>query len=143
MLHGSTEPDRFATLIYAELDAREHRICYCNAGHEAPMLFSGGGPPRRLRKGGMLVGFMEMAEFEDECLAVEPGDFVLAWSDGVTDAENAQEEPFGEARLEALLEGLRMQDADAILRRVVEAVDAHAGGARQLDDLTLIVIKRI
>lgn len=142
MLHRSTGPDRFATLIYAVLDAREHRICYCNAGHEPPLLYAGAGVPRRLRAGGMLAGFMEDAAYEDECIDMAPGDFVVAYSDGITDAENALEEPFGEDRLLDLLNGCRDLDPADTVREVVAAVDRHCGKARQFDDLTLIVLKR-
>jgi len=142
MLHRSTEPERFATLIYAVLDARRNSISYCNAGHEPPLLFSASGPPRRLRTGGMLVGFMEEAAYEDECVDLEPGDFVVAYSDGVTDAETSREEPFGEERLIGLLAGLRGLDPEAMVKRVLAAVEEHVSGAPQLDDLTLIILKR-
>ncbi len=143
MLHRSTEPERFATLVYSVLDAKAHRICYCNAGHEPPLHFSGEGEPRRLKTGGMLVGFMEEADYEDECVDLAPGDFIVAYSDGVTDAENPTEEPFGEQRLIDLLGDLRDLEPKQMLESLLAAVEDHAGEAPQFDDLTLVILKRM
>jgi len=142
MLYRSTEPERFATLIYAVLDANEHRICYCNAGHEPPLHFPAAGGFRRLERGGMLLGFMEDASFEDECVGLSPGDFIVAYSDGITDAESAAEEPFGESRLIAVLEAARALDPAPMLAKVLEEVGSHAAGVPQFDDMTLIILRR-
>ncbi|MBC8366525.1 serine/threonine-protein phosphatase, partial [bacterium] len=143
MLHRSTEPERFATLVYAVLDAESNHICYCNAGHEPPLHFSGSGEIRRLSTGGMLVGFMEEASYEDECLDVAAGDVIVAYSDGVTDAENPAEEQFGEERLIEVLQGAADLDPKEMLARVIEAVEAHAGEAPQFDDVTIVILKRM
>jgi phosphoserine phosphatase RsbU/P len=143
MLYRSTEPERFATLIYAVLDAQGNRICYCNAGHEPPFHFPKIGEPRRLSTGGMLTGFMEEASYEDECVELASGDFIFAYSDGVTDAENLSEEQFGEERLIEVLEDVRELDPEPMLAKVLEAVEAFAGEAAQFDDMTIIILKRM
>jgi phosphoserine phosphatase RsbU/P len=143
MLHRSTEPERFATLIYAVLDAEANRICYCNAGHEPPLHFSMSGEVQRLTVGGMLVGFMEDATYEDECADIAAGDFIVAYSDGVTDAENTKEEQFGEERLLEVLQSAADLNPKEMLACLMEAVEAHAGEAAQFDDVTVVILKRM
>ncbi|MCI0452571.1 MAG: SpoIIE family protein phosphatase [Candidatus Latescibacteria bacterium] len=144
LIYQSTDPEKFATLFFAVLDAPGGALAFCNAGHEYPMLFKkGGGEPARLVTGGMALGVLEEFPYEEDAARMDPGDTLIVYSDGITDAVNEFDQPFGEDRLRGVVTEHASGRADEILNRVVAAVKAHEGGAPRIDDLTLIVVKRI
>lgn len=143
LLFRSTEPEKFATLFYGILDRRLNAMTYCNAGHEPPLHFPADQPPRRLETGGLMVGVIEEFAYEDDVCHLAPGDLVVVYSDGVTDMNNAAEEPFGEARLTELIAQHRELSAAALIETVAAAVREHAGDLLPLDDVTLVAIKRL
>ncbi len=103
LLYKSTDSQKFATLFYGILDSARHEFCYCSAGHDNPFLFRGGEKPIRLQTGGLILGFMSDSKYEDETVKLNPGDLLVIYSDGITEAMNKDEEEFGEARLESVL----------------------------------------
>jgi sigma-B regulation protein RsbU (phosphoserine phosphatase) len=143
LLFRSTSPEKFATLFYAVLDRRLNAITYGNAGHEPPLHFHADQPPRRLATGGLMVGVIEDFAYEDDVCPLAPGDLVVIYSDGVTDMNDAAEEPFGEERLTELIAQHRDLSAAALIETVAAAVRAHAGDVLPLDDLTLVAVKRV
>ncbi len=130
---------RYATVFFATLTA-SGELTYCNAGHNPPLVH-GSGAVRRLTSGGMPVGFFKDAPYEDARVQLLPGDVVVIYSDGVTEALNTDGEEFGEERLLALLEAHREATAADILATLVESVQAFAAGAPQHDDVTALVVK--
>lgn len=142
MLCASTDDEKFVTLFYAELDAVSHRLTYCNAGHEPPFLAVGTGETRQLDPGGVALGVMETIQYERNEIELGAGAVFVIYSDGVTDATNAGNEAFGVARLVATIEASRSGSAVEIVDAIVAAVDAHAGGEPQFDDVTVVVLKR-
>jgi serine phosphatase RsbU (regulator of sigma subunit) len=144
LLFRSTDPEKFATCFYAVLDPAAHTLDYANAGHERPLLFGGddGAAPRRLIRGGLMLGALAEWSYQSETVPLAPGDLVVCYSDGVTDARNADGEEFGEARLIDLVRAARPAPAAVVLERIVAAVQAHVAGAPQFDDLTLVVLRR-
>jgi sigma-B regulation protein RsbU (phosphoserine phosphatase) len=144
LIYQSTDPEKFATLFFAVLDTNGGGLAFCNAGHEYPMLFKqGGGPPARLITGGMALGVLEEFPYEEDAARMDPGDTLIVYSDGITDAVNEFDQPFGEERLQKCVTDHAGERAEDIMNRVVSAVKAHEGGAPRIDDLTLIVVKRI
>jgi sigma-B regulation protein RsbU (phosphoserine phosphatase) len=144
LIYQSTDPEKFATLFYAVLDAPGGALAFCNAGHEYPMLFkSGTEAPTRLVTGGMALGVLEEFPYEEGGARMEPGDTLIVYSDGITDAVDELEQPFGEKRLQECVRKHASDSAATIMERVVEAVKAHERGTPRIDDLTLLVIKRI
>ncbi|MEE9271050.1 MAG: GAF domain-containing SpoIIE family protein phosphatase [Candidatus Krumholzibacteria bacterium] len=137
-----TDDERFVTLFYGVLDEREHRLTFCNAGHEMPIVVSKDGSLDRLPPGGMALGVSEQLPHEEDSVSIEPGGVVVIFSDGITDATNKKEEPFGAEALISLVKEHRKEPAAILVDRVIEAVNAHAGGAPQMDDLTIVVVKR-
>ena len=142
LLHQSTSPDKFVTLFYSLLDSSKHTLTYCNAGHDNPFLFSGSGEPKRLGTGGLVLSIMEDFPYEEEVVALSPGDVVVVYSDGITEAVDPAQTQFGDRNIESVVAARRTLDAAGIIDGIVGAVREHAGSAPQADDMTIVVIKR-
>ncbi len=144
LIYQSTDPEKFATLFYAVLDASAGSLSFCNAGHEYPMLFAkSGAAPARLVTGGMALGVLEEFPYEEDVAKMVPGDTLIVYSDGIPDAVNEFDQPFGEDRLRACVTEHAGESAADIMARVVDSVKAHERGSPRIDDLTLIVVKRL
>ncbi len=130
---------RFASFFYGRLDADRGRFTYANAGHPAPVLVRSDGGVERLRQGGGVLGVDPAWSFDEHEIAVGPGDRLVLFTDGVTEATNGDGAEFGEDRLVGLLRAWRSLDATALTSRVTDAVRAFVGGAPQ-DDVTLVVL---
>ncbi len=141
-LYQSTSPEKFATLFYGILDTKNHTLTYCNAGHEPPILIGKSGEVLRLMKGGTVVGIMDGFAFQETVTGFQPGDILVAFSDGVTEAMNRDREQFGEKSLTDLLRENVGNSAEAVVQEIVKAVRTHAGEAPQYDDITALVVRR-
>jgi sigma-B regulation protein RsbU (phosphoserine phosphatase) len=130
---------KYATVFHATLD-KGGVLTYCNAGHNPPLLYGASGL-RRLESGSMPVGFFEHAPYADEKEQLHPGDALVVYSDGVTEALDVQGQEFGEERLVAILQEHHNEDAAAILDAIIEAVKTFARGAAQHDDVTAMAVK--
>ncbi len=133
----------YVTVVYGILSPRDGKFQYVNAGHAFPILASPGGEkPRHLETGGTFLGILEDVEYELGEIALQPGEALLLYSDGVTDIQNEQGELWGRERLEELLLGHILQTAEQIRNAIYEAALQHKGDAEQFDDFTLVVLKR-
>ena len=141
LLLNSTAENRFATLFYAELDYTNHKLLYCNAGHDAP-ISNLSNQILRLDKGGLLLGCFEFAEYENGSKSFEPGEILLIFSDGVTEAMNEYEEEFGEERLINVLKSNVNSTSKELIDKIVYEVKVHSNKVEQSDDITLMVVKR-
>jgi len=130
---------RYATLLYGQLSA-DGKLMFCNAGQNPPLLYGVDGL-RRIESGGMPVGMFEMAPYACDTLMMQPGDTLVLYTDGVTEAHNVAGEEFGEARLVQVMERYTRGSADIILEQIVNAVTEFAHGAEQYDDVTALVVK--
>ncbi|NNE43692.1 MAG: SpoIIE family protein phosphatase, partial [Gemmatimonadetes bacterium] len=135
-----TQPNRFASLLYGQLNPADRSFRYVNAGHPAGLVVGRDGSIRRLEEGGLLLGVQSGAEYSVGEVRFEPGETLLLYSDGVTDVLNAEGEDFGPARLEKLLPLVAHLSGPAIIERIVSSVDAFVAGGLP-DDLTLLVAK--
>jgi serine phosphatase RsbU (regulator of sigma subunit) len=143
LLFQSTDDEKFATVFYAILDPHRHQLCYANAGHNDPFLFSASGAaPVRLTTGGLVLGILPSFPFQEETIALNPGDVLLIYSDGITEAVNADNEDFGEHRLIALVQQNLPLPAGELIEKIIAAVKAFASNEPQRDDITLVVAKR-
>ncbi len=141
-LFRRTGPEKFATFFYGILDGNRNEMTYCNAGHEPPFLFSRSGEPARLSEGGTVIGIGDAFPFQDAAVCLQCGDIFVAFSDGITEAANERGGRFGEANLSQLVKensGLR---AAELIEKIVCTVLDCAGKTPQLDDMTVLVIKR-
>ena len=142
LLYRSTDPEKFATLFYGILDFAKHKLTYSNAGHENPFLFGTNSSPGRLETGGTVLGVVENFPFEQDTVSMNPGDLLVIFSDGITEAFDVSDNQFGENQLAEVIKKHKNEPAETITNRIIEAVRQHAGAAPQADDLTLVVIKR-
>ena len=130
---------RFLTTFYGML-SRDGSLTYSNAGHNPPILVTRDGV-RRLETGGLILGLFDHAVFEEETFMLSPGDFVISFSDGVTEAFNAAGEEFTDARLIACVESHRGDSPQAVLDALLASVRTFSGGAAQSDDVTIVVVR--
>jgi sigma-B regulation protein RsbU (phosphoserine phosphatase) len=91
----------------------------------------------------MALGVLEEFPYEEGSFTLKPGDTLVVFSDGIPDATNEFDHPFGEDRLRALVETHRDAPAAELIDRIIDAVNEHEGESRQLDDLTLVVVRRL
>jgi len=134
--------NRFATLLYFDLRDNDGAVGLVNGGHMPPVLVSAGGY-HELQRGDMALGMMPGAAYREQHQDVQPGEMLIGYSDGLTEALNAAGEFYGEDRLRAVFAGLASLSAKQAGERILESVDAFIGTTRPYDDLSLIVLKRL
>ncbi len=140
-LYESTQPNKYVTLVYAELDPGARRLRYVNAGHIPPFLVRADGSCGRLTDGGPALGLIEAAPYEAGEVDLGRGDLVAMVTDGATEAVSVDGEEFGDARIEDALRGCAGRSAALALETVVGAVTSWAGPAGCSDDLTVLTLK--
>jgi phosphoserine phosphatase RsbU/P len=135
------EIGRYATMFFGILDDQGH-LEYINAGHPSPFLIRNGVAEDVFTEGSYPVGLVPEAEYTTVCLKLEPGDTLVLFSDGVTEAMDPAEQLFGVPRLKDVLMGVATQTPlDELQTKVLDAVENFARGASQADDLTLLLVR--
>ena len=142
LLYLSTSPEKFVTLFYAILDPKLHQLAFSNAGHDNPFLLTADGHTERLGTGGMVLSILEDFPYEEALVSMGPGDVLVVYSDGITEAVNTSEVQFGEERLAKVIQEHRHESASGLLECIVKEVKTFAGGMAQADDMTLLIVKR-
>jgi len=138
----NTGGSKFVTFFWGFLDTEAMTLTYVNAGHNYPYLLHADGSFERLDKGGMILGVMKTTiPYEEGTVHLSPGDILFLFTDGVSEAMNRDMQEYGEARIEAALRRLSTETAQSMLERLYEDILAHAGGAQQSDDITMMVLK--
>jgi serine phosphatase RsbU (regulator of sigma subunit) len=132
---------RFVTAFFGQLSP-SGALLYCNAGHNPPLLLSAGGL-QHLNVGGPVLGVFDAFQFKVGCAQLDPGDTLVMFSDGVTEAENADGDEFGDSRLEACLIAMAATPAPELLAAIDNEVRTFCGAAAPRDDLTIMVVKRV
>ncbi|HYN10775.1 MAG TPA: PP2C family protein-serine/threonine phosphatase [Vicinamibacterales bacterium] len=138
-------PSRFITLFYGLYDPRDGSLQYVNAGHLPPLLRRRNGTVERVMGStgsGVALGMFEEATYDSRRVVIEPGDLLVLFSDGITEAENAAGRAFDEAGLEAVIATHADHDPEAVGRAILKAVETYTADARLTDDLTALVLKR-
>lgn len=134
---------RFVTLMYGALRP-DGRLTYCNAGHNPPLVISSnnaGQIIRRLECGGPIVGLFEAATFEEETIALNPGDWLVVFSDGVSEAMSASGDEYGESRIVTVVEKHQGLEPRQLLEALFADVREFARGAPQSDDITAMILR--
>jgi len=139
IVYRNTDSDRFITFFYAQLDGPARRLTYVNAGHNPPFVMRSDGSHERLREGGAELGVFASRDYEMGAAQLSPGDRVVLFTDGVTEACSPAGEEFGETRLLHLLEDHRALSADELQAKILAVVAEFCGGRWQ-DDATLLVL---
>jgi serine phosphatase RsbU (regulator of sigma subunit) len=135
---------RFITLFYGVYDPRTGVLEFVNAGHLPPVLRRASGQIEQIgaESGGLALGMFEDAQYHPASVTIAPGDLLVLYSDGITEAENSAGRPFDETGLETVLTAQSERDPEHIGRAILAAVEAHAGEVKLADDLTALVMKR-
>ncbi|MBQ8158568.1 MAG: SpoIIE family protein phosphatase [Prevotella sp.] len=134
----------FVTVFYGIYDLNTNEIVYCNAGHNPPYILKSNGTVTPLPMSlDPMAGAIDGLEFHSQTCKLEPGDALVMFTDGVTEAMNVDFEEFGEERLERTLETVGGQSCEGINQTVKDQVASFAKGAEQSDDITLLTIKRL
>ena len=138
----SSSPNKFITMILADLDPATGEIRSLNAGHNPGMLVRADGAISQLTPGGMPLGLLPGASYHAQTLQIEPGELLCLYSDGITECESLDEEEFGEQRLEELLLEQRDQPLADIMKHIERTMDDFARGRSQSDDQTVVLLRR-
>jgi sigma-B regulation protein RsbU (phosphoserine phosphatase) len=142
LLFQSTDSSKFATFFYTILDIQKNCLCYCNAGHNYPILFHKDGSHHFLDTGGVILGGIPEYPFEENRIQVEQGDLLLLYSDGVSEAMSPEEVEFGlEKIIEVVKNNLGLGSGE-LLERIKDAVKSHTSCATQSDDITMVIVKK-
>jgi sigma-B regulation protein RsbU (phosphoserine phosphatase) len=143
MIMSDSRSDLFVTLFYAILEPGPGRLCYANAGHNPPLHFKTDSKTViELEAHGMAMGVLTGIELEQREVWIQPGELLLLYTDGVTDALNGAQEEFGLERLRDVVTAHRLRSAPDVVDAVIQAVSEFVGETPQFDDLTLVLLKR-
>jgi phosphoserine phosphatase RsbU/P len=143
LLYDVSTTNRYATFFYAQYDITSKKLSYVNAGHNPPFLIRKNGEVVMLTDGGPVVGMLPpiLVNYSKGEIQLESGDLLVGYTDGISESMNSDEEEWGEDKtLECLMSVMQLSARD-ILTQVVERADAFANGAKQHDDMTMIVVK--
>jgi phosphoserine phosphatase RsbU/P len=132
---------RFTTAFLAEYDTPRRVLHYINAGHNNPILRRASGLIERLDVGGLPLGIQPEAKYESASVTLAPGDWLIIFTDGLPEAENAREEEYGETRLLAAIAAGAATAPSELLKRLMAEVDLFVGSTPQHDDVTCLLVK--
>ena len=140
-LYAESIASMFVTCFYGVLDTRTGTVEYTNAGHNPPYLLGHDGRVTATPAiGGLFLGAFDKARYQRTTVQLEPGDSLVLFTDGISEAVNADDQQYGEPRLEACLAPLAGAAADQVVASVVADVDAFSAGAAQADDMTMMCL---
>jgi sigma-B regulation protein RsbU (phosphoserine phosphatase) len=141
LVYRSTAVHQFATFFLARVSADGRRMTYCNAGHNWPALLRRG-ERQWLQAGGTILGIMEDVVLEEESFDLAPGDLLVFYTDGISEATNVDGELYGEERLMDYVADLPPAlDPEAIALRILQEIERHLGRLEAQDDRTLVVLR--
>lgn len=141
----SSAAERYATFFYAQYDSSARELNYVNGGHHPPLLFRGRADGNsgllRLETGGPVVGLLPDCSYDQGRVNVQPGDVLVAFTDGISEAMNGAGLEWGEDQLTAVIQSNRALAAKELIRHIMDAADRHVADAPQHDDMTLVVLR--
>lgn len=141
LLWESTAPDQYVTAVYGVLDTKRRIFTYANAGHNPPILLSADGSFQRLNTGGLTLGFLEKANYQEEAIKLQPGDCLIFYTDGASEAKNELEEEFGEERLVQAARRGRHLPAQELQKEIYDQLRKFVGPSGLGDDITMLILK--
>jgi sigma-B regulation protein RsbU (phosphoserine phosphatase) len=142
LVYDSSASNRYATFFYAQYDPRTRSLIYVNAGHNAPIVCRAnrsGYDILRLEEGGTVLGLFPEVEYKQGCIQLQPCDLLVAFTDGISEAMNSADEEWDEQRLIQSICEAYGQQASEVLWHIQDSVDRFTAGAKQHDDMTLVV----
>jgi sigma-B regulation protein RsbU (phosphoserine phosphatase) len=143
LVYEASASNRYATFFYGQYDPAQGKFDFVNAGHNSPILLhrGDGGKVTRLEPGGTVVGLIENVEYQEGSVRISPGDLLVAFTDGISEAMNLDDEEWGEDRLLDSIRGCHAKTAQEMLEIIFAAATQFAGTAPQHDDMTLVVLR--
>jgi sigma-B regulation protein RsbU (phosphoserine phosphatase) len=144
LVYEASASNRYATFFYGQYDPTQGTFDYVNAGHNPPMLFhdaGGNGAVTRLEPGGTVIGLLESVHYHQGSVRLVPGDVLIAFTDGISEAMNLDDEEWGEDRLIDAVRECRRSSANQLLESIFDAATKFAGTAPQHDDMTVVVVR--
>lgn len=141
LLWESTAPDQYVTAVYGVLDTKRQIFTYANAGHNPPILLSSDGSFQRLNTGGLTLGFLEKTNYQEEAIKLQPGDCLIFYTDGASEAKNVLEEEFGEERLVQAARRGRHLSAQELQNEIHDQLREFVGPSGLGDDITMLILK--
>jgi phosphoserine phosphatase RsbU/P len=144
LVYEASASNRYATFFYGQYDPAQGTFDYVNAGHNPPMLFhgaGGNGAVTRLEPGGTVIGLLESVHYQQGSVRLIPGDVLIAFTDGISEAMNLDDEEWGEDRLMDAVRGCPRSSAQQLLECIFDAATTFAGTAPQHDDMTVVVVR--
>jgi sigma-B regulation protein RsbU (phosphoserine phosphatase) len=141
-LFATTSPEKFATFCLGLYDEPTSTFTYTNAGHVPPILIRNGGV-HRLEVNGTVVGAFPFSEYGQSCVALESGDLLVCFTDGITEPENEYGEMFGEERLADLLSKNAHRSEAEIVEMILDGVRQWTASDELQDDMTLLLARRV
>jgi sigma-B regulation protein RsbU (phosphoserine phosphatase) len=142
ILVDESPSNMFVTVFYGVLDTRSGAFEYSNGGHNSPYLLSYDGSIKQIPDiGGLLLGAMKDAEYQSNVIMLQPGESLVFYTDGVTEAFNKDNEEYKEVRLKKVLEGKHQLNTNDLVTTIFEDVQMFADGVEQSDDITCLVLK--
>ncbi len=142
LIFHCTSMSSFITFFFGVIHPRTKYIDYINCGHNPPYVLRQDGSLKDLREGGLVLGMVDDAKFSRGRVVLSPGEMLVSFTDGVTEALNKRDRLFSEKKLEKLILKKRKSRADELMEAVMKAVQKHIGDAPQSDDITMLVIRR-
>jgi sigma-B regulation protein RsbU (phosphoserine phosphatase) len=136
--YDSSAVNKYATFFYGQYSPESRLLRYVNAGHEPPLIFRGTNLIR-LETGGPVVGLLPGVQYEQGAIALEPGDVLVAFTDGISEAMNLADEEWGVENLICCVQGSCGIVSCELIQRVMATADAFTGGAKQHDDMTIVI----
>lgn len=140
-VYATTDGARYATAVYGTLHAEQGKFTYVNAGHPSMLVTGGSDSINHLPSTGPALGLVEAGTFVSRTIELQPGSVLLAYTDGVNEAQDEQGEEYGDGPLSVLLHETRHQPAGHICKTILDAVRAHRGSHQDQDDVTVMVLK--
>jgi serine phosphatase RsbU (regulator of sigma subunit) len=135
--------NRFITFFFCVLDVKTGELAFANAGHNPPIIVRASGAAEMLEGGGPVLGIIPFAPYKEMHARLAPGDMLVIYSDGVTEANNVNHDEYDEQRFIEVLQQHRRASASEIVAAVTKSLNEFAAGAPQADDITLVVAKRV
>ncbi len=142
LLQQDNRAEMFVTVFYGVIDLKTGEMRYASAGHNPPLLCRGAGDLVRLEARGIVLGIMRDAALEEQRIRLEPGDTLMLYTDGVTEAIDEHEEQFGEARLQETLCAHHDQPLGDLRQTLLDTIAEFTAGQPPFDDLTLVLVRR-
>lgn len=148
LVYETSTTNRYATFFHAQYDPQTRRLIYVNAGHNPPYLLRGNGDDievMQLKEGGAVVGMLPpmLVNYTQGEVELLPGDLLAGFTDGISEAMNPEEEEWGEEAMVQELKKIKGRSCKEILDHIVAAADGFANGAKQHDDMTMIVLQAV